>query len=404
MKRYFLPVALVIAVAVFVGSGFWWGYSAGQKNPEHITVSGVTNIDGNGTTAADFGIFWKTWQYINDHHLKGQEVNNQDRVYGAVRGLVRALNDPYSEFFPPKEGKAFQETVEGSFGGVGIEIGMRKGSLVIIAPLKGSPGEQAGLKAGDFILQINSSSTAELTIDEAVQQIRGPQGSKVTLTVMRESWDEPEEFEITRSRIDIPTLDFTMKEGNVGYVQLYGFNANAPQLFQEAASRALREGAKGMILDLRNNPGGYLEVAVRLAGWFLPTDSLVVSEAGRNGTTGELHTEGPATLKDMPIVVLMNQGSASASEILAGALRDHRKIQLVGEQSFGKGTVQELETFPDGSILKLTIAHWVLPSGHVLESEGLKPDVEVVLTDEDFENERDPQFDKALEIIKQEIK
>jgi carboxyl-terminal processing protease len=217
---------------------------------------------------------------------------------------------------------------------------------------------------------------------------------------MRDGWEKPKEVKIVRDTIVAPTLDFEMKEGNVAYIRLHSFNANANRLFYQAVLQGLSRGAKGMVLDMRNNPGGYLEVAVDLAGWFVPRGMIVVSEEGRAGVTQEFRAEGNAALEKFPVVVLVNGGSASASEILAGALRDLRDVKLVGEKTFGKGTVQQIVELRDGSSMKLTIAHWVLPSGKVLEGEGLEPDIEVVLSDEDLESENDVQLTKALEVLR----
>lgn len=406
LKRIGKVSVVVITAAALLGGGFWWGFSYGKKFPERIVVQGVSNIEPAASSSIDFGVFWQAWKLINDEYLKSKDVADQEKVYGAVRGLVESLGDPYSSFFSPKEFKKFEEDIQGSFSGIGAEIGIQKGQLVIVAPLKDTPASRAGLQAGDQILKINATSTDGLTVDTAVTYIRGPAGTEVVLTLLRKGWDKPKEFRIIRAPITVPTLDATLKEvggKKIAYVQLYSFNANASFLFYGAMLKMLSQGAQGMAFDLRNDPGGYLEVAVDLAGWFVPRGTIVVSEEGRKGTMDELRASGNAALANFPVVVLINQGSASAAEILAGALRDIRRVQLVGEQSFGKGTVQQLENLSDGSSLKLTTAHWVLPSGQVLENGGLKPDVEVKMTDEDIKNNRDPQLEKALEIARSEI-
>jgi carboxyl-terminal processing protease len=236
-------------------------------------------------------------------------------------------------------------------------------------------------------------------VDEVVNWIRGPKGTEVKLVVLREGLDAPKEIKIVRDTISVPTLDYKIENG-IAYVQLYSFNANAETVFYDAFLEMVKKGAKGLVLDLRNNPGGYLEVAVDLAGWFVPEGEVVVSEAGRNGERIEFKAKGSSPLLDFPTVVLMNEGSASASEILAGALRDIRGIKLVGTKSFGKGTVQQLLDLKDGSSVKLTVAHWVLPGGQVIDGEGLKPDFEVDISDEDIVQGRDPQLDKAKEVLK----
>jgi len=387
-----------LAIIALLGSGFAVGYGVGIKYPQEITIKGVTNPT-DPSNNIDFSTFWESWQLIQDNYLKDGKISAQDKMYGAISGLVHSLGDPYSEFFSPQESKKFQQDIEGNFSGIGAEIGVRKQVLTVVSPLKDSPAMKAGLKTGDQILKIDSTSTQDLSLDQSVQMIRGPEGTKVTLSVLRTGWDKPRDFTITRGRIVAPTLDFEMK-GSVAYVQLYSFNANASRLFYDAMIKAQNAKAERILLDLRNNPGGYLEVAVDLAGWFLPKGTVVVKEESRQGITDEFRAQGNGALVNIPVVVLINGGSASASEILAGALRDDRGVKLVGETSFGKGTVQQLKDLKDGSSIKLTIAHWVLPKGQILEGTGLKPDAEVKLTDEDVEKGIDPQLDKALQMVK----
>lgn len=403
-KRRILSILIVLVIAAaLLGSGFLLGFRTGRKLPENIVIKGVQNVD-NGTPGnVNFGVFWQAWQTINDNYLKNDSVSNSDKLYGAVGGLVNSLGDPYSEFFNPKDNQKFYEDVQGNFGGIGAELGMKDGQLVIIAPLKNTPASRAGLLAGDEILAINSSSTEGMSVDNAVNLIRGPEGAAVTLTIMRSGWQKSKDFKITRANIVVPTIDAETVNGDIAHIELHSFNANAEYLFYQAMFKALSGGSRGMILDLRDDPGGYLEVAVDLAGWFLPRGSLIVSEEGRNMTKTEFRADGNTALLNFPVVILINKGSASAAEILAGALRDDRHIKLVGETSFGKGTVQELEPLSDGSAIKLTIAHWVLPSGGILENGGLTPDFEVKMTDDDVANHRDPQLDKAIEVLESEI-
>ncbi len=396
-------ISITLTVAVLLASGFAVGFRFGKMVPETIVIKEISGTSAGQPSAINFGTFWQAWNTVNENYLNAEKINAQDKVYGAISGLVGSLKDPYSIFFPPKENKKFQEDVQGNFGGIGAEIGIKKNQLVVVAPLKDTPAERAGLKAEDMILKINSTSTDGMTVDDAVKLIRGPENTDVTLMIMREEWEKPKDFKITRGKIIVPTLDLTMKDGNIAYIQLYTFNSNADYLFYQAATKALSGGARGIILDLRNNPGGYLEVAVDLGGWFLPKGTLIVKEESRNGNVEVLKASGNAALVGLPVVVLMNGGSASASEILAGALRDNNVAKLIGEKSFGKGTVQELIPLQDGSTIKLTIAHWVLPSGKILDNGGLDPDIEVKITDDDIKNKKDPQLDKALEVIRGEI-
>ena len=393
---------MIIIVAAIFGGGFYLGFDRGQQFPKNIVVTGVTGIDPNEPVTADFGVFWQAWEKINQKFLSNSEVTDQEKVYGAISGLVRSLGDDHAEFFSPSDSEKFEEDIRGNFGGIGAEIGFPDGELTVIAPLKDTPAWKAGLQSGDRILWVDSTSTDGLTVDESVKIIRGEVGTNVVLTIYREGWEKAEDITITRSNIQVPTLDYEIRDDKIAYIALYSFNTNSNQLFYDAMLDALSKNAKGLILDLRNNPGGFLQVSVDLAGWFVPKGEVVVSEKSRNDAL-EFVSQGNGSLKKLPTVILVNGGSASASEILAGALKDINGTKLVGETTFGKGTVQELETLGDGSTLKLTTANWVLPSGKIIDQEGLKPDYEVELTEKDIEEENDPQLEKAVEVLNEII-
>ena len=397
----------IILIAAMLGGIFYYGYQSGYQkgveNPKTLIIRGVANLENGKEEGIDFNVFWEAWKVIQDKYVKAGEIENQDLVYGAVSGLIDSLKDPNSVFMPPSDAKKFGEDISGEFSGIGAEIGIKNDQLIIIAPLKGTPADLAGLKPGDKILKVDDKLTQGLSVDEAIKIIRGKKGTEVILTISRDSWNETKEISIIRDIIQIPTLDFEMKEGDIAYFHLYNFYENAPMLFYQSVVKAAFQNPKGVILDLRNNPGGYLEVAVNLAGWFLENGKVVVSEEFRSGEKQEFKARGNEFLSKIPIVVLINEGSASASEILAGALRDHRDIKLVGKKSFGKGTVQELQELKDGSVIKITVAHWLLPSGHIIEKNGLQPDYEIELTEEDAEKKKDPQLEKAMEILKSQI-
>lgn len=399
-KKILGIISVVLVGVALAGGGFWFGFVSGKKVSKNITVTGAANMGlASSSSTADFNVFWQAWQDVNDLYLKNPDVSNQDKMYGAINGLVQSLNDPYSEFFSPADNKQFQEDVTGNFGGIGAELGASTSSqIVIIAPLKGTPAEAAGLKAGDWIVKINSTSTDGMNVDQAVNLIRGKEGTSVTLTIFRAGWNATKDFTITRANIKVPTVDFEMK-GDIAHISLHSFNQDADLLFYQALLKAANANAKGIVLDVRDDPGGYLEVAVDLAGYFLKPDTLVVKENGRTVPEQDFKSSGNGALADIPMVVLINGGSASASEILAGALHDDRGIKLVGEKSFGKGTVQQIEDLSDGSAVKITVAHWVLPSGRILDHDGLVPDYVVPLTDADIKNNRDPQLDKAIELL-----
>jgi len=390
LKKFFTLIFLVSIILVSFGLGTYFGKSRVVCEicpPEEI----------------DFSLFWEVYHRLQEKFVDKGKFDIQKMIYGAISGMVKSLGDPYTVFFPPEETKRFEEDVKGVFEGVGMEIGIKKGQLQVIAPLEGTPAQKAGLRSGDKILKINDTETSDLTIDEAVNLIRGPKGTEVTLTIFREEWKKTKEIKLMRDVIEVPSLKREIKEidgQKIAYIQLYQFSENASFDFRKAAIEILTSPAQKIILDLRNNPGGYLEVAQDITGWFLEKGKIVVIEDFGQGNEQEYKAQGPGTFSDYKVVILINQGSASASEILAGALRDNRGILLIGEKSFGKGSVQELEKLKEGSSLKITVAKWLTPKGQLITDVGLEPDIKVEMTEEDYEQDRDPQLDKAIEIIK----
>lgn len=352
----------------------------------------------------DFSLFWEAYHKLQEKFVEKERIETSKILYGAISGMVKSLEDPYTIFLPPEETKRFEEDVKGVFEGVGMEIGIKKGQLQVISPLEGTPAQRAGLRPGDKIIKINDTVAQDLTVDEAVNLIRGPKGTEVPLTIFREDWGKSKEIKIIREVIQIPSMKWEIKEGDIAYIKLYHFSENAGVDFREAAVKILQSPAKKIILDLRNNPGGYLEIAQDIAGWFLERGEIVVIEDfGEKKEQKIYRSAGPGRFLEYPMVILINQGSASGAEILAGALRDNRGIPLVGEKSFGKGSVQELEKLSGGSSLKITVAKWLTPKGELITDRGLEPDAgyKVEMTDEDYEKERDPQLDKAIEMIKE---
>lgn len=397
-------IGAIVLTAVLAGGAFYGGVEY-AKDTKVIAIT-----DSREVVNADFSLFWEAIQATKDKYVNEEEFDDQELVYGAIRGALGTLEDPYTTFFSPSDAKKFEEDLEGAFGGIGAEIGIRNNEIVVIAPLKGNPAEEVGLKAGDKILKINDTATAGLTVEEAVKIIRGEPGTTVTLLIYREGFDEAKEFAITRRVIVVPTLDYEMKDGSVMYAHLYNFNANAPGLFYEMGLNALVRGAKGIVLDLRNNPGGFLDVATHLAGWFVDRGAVVVRERFRGGEETTLLANGNSALTKIPVVVIVNEGSASASEILAGALRDIRGATLVGEKTFGKGSVQEIENLKDGATVKITIAEWLTPSGAKIDGEGLAPDIEVKESNKEEDpastsrgEAGDPQLEKALKVMWEKI-
>lgn len=404
-KKDFLfknSVSLLLTAAVLSGFFYFLGFQNGQRQ---TTVKAV--YKDNPVIQADFSLFWKVWDAFRANYLRSAKITDQEILYGAIAGIVDSAEDSYSVFLKPNDAQKFEEDLSGAFGGIGAEIDIRDGQLLIVAPLKDTPAERAGLQSGDKIVKVDETfSNVWTNVEEAVKHIRGPKGSTVTLAILRDDWQAPKEFSIVRDTIVVPTVDWEMKdkENKIAYLHLYNFNENAPLVFYKAVLPLIVNNPAGLILDLRNNPGGYLEVATNLAGWFLNRGEIVVKEEFSSGKIEIFQAEGNGVLAELPTVILVNQGSASASEILAGALRDNRGIKLIGETTFGKGTVQELKKFEDGSEMKITVAQWLLPKGDLIEKKGIKPDMEIKLTEEDIKAKRDPQLEKALEILREEVK
>lgn len=402
-KKIYLNISLVILVLILVTGAYYLGYRKGSSNPQIIMVQGVTNLTKDQPQGIDFDLFWNAWQLLKDKYVGADKLSNQDLVNGAISGLVGATKDPYSVFLPPADAQQFNQNISGEFSGIGAEIGAKDNQIMVVAPLKNSPAQKSGLKAGDAILKIDDTATTGMMVDDAVKLIRGPKGTTVKLTIIRKNVLNPLMIAIVRQTIEVPTIDWEIKNGNIAYIHLYNFYDKAPYLFYQAVLKIAVNNPRGIILDLRDNPGGYLDAGINIAGWFLRPGDIVVKEQFRSGEPQVYRASGPGLFKDIPLVVLINQGSASASEILTGALRDDRGVQTVGAKSFGKGTVQELDNLKGGSLIKITIAHWLTPKGQLIDKNGIEPNYKIDLTDDDVRNGRDPQLDKALEMIKNKI-
>lgn len=405
-KKYVHLAIVVVAIAAAFSAGFISGSIEKLPRP----VQGVINQEFGQPKEFDFSLFWKTWNELHNKFVDQNNLKEDKLLYGAISGMVKGAGDPYTVFFPPVETKSFKQDVGGSFGGIGAEIGKRNGFLVIIAPLEDTPAQRAGLMAGDKILKINGEPTDDITVEEAVTKIRGEVGTKVTLSILRgNDGTKAKDITIERAVIKIPITKLeALKDNKIAHLSFYSFASTAPFEFQQAATKILATtGYKGIILDLRNNPGGFLEVSVDIAGWFLNSGDLVaIEQFGKmeNNNKTEFRTNGLGALKNYPIVVLVNQGTASAAEILAGALRDNRSVKLVGEKTFGKGSVQELVNMPGGSSLKVTVAKWLTPKGISISEQGLEPDYKVAIAEDDSVKNKDPQLDKAVEILETLIK
>lgn len=392
-------LSLVLAAIIFGGGIFYAGFRVGTTVP----VVAPQFVKAEEPKRPDLTLFWDIVSLMKEKHINGEALTDEKVVNGAIQGAIESLGDPYSSYFPPVDAEKFNEDLSGVFGGIGAEIGVRDSHLTVIAPLKGNPAEKVGLKAGDLITEIDSTSTAGMDIDTAIKLIRGPEGTKVTLTIMRDEFKEPKKFTITRAIVNVPTLEWEMKEGNIAYFKLYNFNANLAPAWNIAATKAVLRSPKGIIIDVRNNPGGFLDVATDITGWFVKRGNIVVREKLRGGAEELIYATGNEAFSRVPIVVIVNEGSASASEILAGALRDLRGAKIVGEKTFGKGSVQEVQSLPTGGIIKISIAEWLTPKKSSINKSGITPDIEVKLTEDDTKKKKDPQLQKALEALKAEM-
>lgn len=387
---------MLLVVGGSFSIGIYVGYS---ERPVIERIESLINKETTKPPQVDFEQFWKAWSLLEEKYIDKGTLDRQAMVYGAISGMVKALGDPYTVFFPPVEKEFFESEISGRFEGIGAEIGMRKNVLTIISPLAGSPAAAAGLKPGDKILQIDDTLAADLTLDEAVRHIRGEKGTSVSLTIYREGEEKPRPVKILRDAIRVPVLDMEKRNNGMFIIRLHSFSEDSPLEFRRALSEMARAGSSKLILDVRNNPGGFLESAVDIASWFLESGKVVVEEKSSDGTQTLHRSRGYDAFESIPIILLVNEGSASASEILAGALRDQKGFQLVGKKTYGKGSVQELTTVSEDTSLKITTARWLTPSGISISKEGLQPDIEVDLTADDIENMRDPQLEKAIEIL-----
>lgn len=398
--------SLIGGGAIIAAIFFFIGFNRGQETLP-ATIAGISNPAQGQPEDVDFAPFWKAWNLLNEKYVPAsttaKEASNDEKVWGAISGLAASLGDPYTVFFPPAEAEIFEADIRGNFEGVGMEVLSQDGALTVIAPLKGSPAERAGLMAGDRILKIDETSTTDLTTEEAVKIIRGPKGTPVKLTVYRTGKQSPLEITVVRDVIDIPTIKTEKLENGIFKIDLYSFSATSPNLFRGALREFVQSDSSKLILDLRGNPGGYLEAAIDMASWFLAPGKVVVREDFA-GTKDEkvYRSRGYDVFNDnLKFVILVDEGSASASEILAGALSEHGKAVIVGEKTFGKGSVQELVDITSDTALKITVARWLTPNGNSISEKGITPQYVVPRTQEDVAADRDPQLDKALEILTQ---
>lgn len=399
-------IAVALVLVLIAGS---FGYRQGQLTERRVLSGKSAVVVGEKVqNGVDLTLFWDVWTRLQKYYLDQKAVDVQKMVYGAIRGMTASLDDPYTAFLAPSENDRTKQDLSGEFGGVGIQLGFVDKTLGVMAPLSGSPAEKVGVKAGDLILKIIDKEkgidkeTQGMSLTEAMDLIRGKQGTKVILVMLHKDETATREVEIVREVINVPSVELKwVDEGRVAWFRVYRFGDKTKTEWDsgvtEILARKAKPGFRGIVLDLRNNPGGYLRGAVELASEFVK-DGVVVQQQGKDKTE-KFAALGEARLLKIPLVVLVNQGSASASEILAGTLRERLGVKLVGEKTFGKGTVQEAQELIDGAGLHVTIARWLLPSGRNIHGDGLVPDVEVKYEQKDNEPEFDNQLEKAVEVL-----
>lgn len=401
------PASLVIGAVVVLGITFAGGYMVGDRAPfsAHAASAG-------GPADVDLSPLWKAWRLLDENFVPAAvatsspiatttEAQNQQKVWGMISGLADSLSDPYTYFLPPVENKQFNSDMSGSFEGVGMQIDVKDGVLVVVSPLKQTPASTAGIKAGDKILKIEGESTSGMEVTTAVKKIRGPKGTTVSLTMMRSGWNEPRDVKVVRDVINVPIITTEARQDGVFVIAFAEFTATAPELFRNALRDFVESGDTKLVLDLRGNPGGYLEAAVEIASWFLPSGTVVVTEDYAGHQQNVVHRSYGYNVfnKNLRMVILVDGGTASAAEILATALRTHGVATLVGVNTFGKGVVQELYPVTSDTSIKITVARWLDPAGVQIPHGGLVPDVNITVSDEDRKAGKDPQMDKAVELV-----
>jgi len=408
-------VLIALVGLLIVGGAFFTGFGAGAllgplspaassadfKPPIQLpapTATPTVSLEPSEEEAEAFDLFWEVWHILEEQYY-GDLPDEKGMTYGAIQGVLETLDDEYTAFSDPEVARILREDMSGSFEGIGAFVRMREdGRLMIVAPMEGQPAEAAGLRAGDVVLEADGLSLEGMNIYEAIQHIRGPEGTVVRLKVLREGVAEPFIVEVERAEIPMPTVEAEIRDDGLAYVRLYDFNSQANARLKEALEEVLDQGPRGLIFDLRNNPGGFLNEAVDVASQFIAEGTILVERF--SDSTEQVYEAGPGGLAlEVPMVVLVNAGSASASEIVAGALQDTGRATLIGETTFGKGSVQLVHSLRDGSELRVTIARWFTPDDRLIHGQGLEPDIVVEMTPEDMDADRDPQLDRAVEFL-----
>ncbi len=402
-----LLIALPV-LTLFLGAQIGITYEKQQVEEKYsVLEKALSGGMGSGTHVTDpekevdISLLWNVWRLLGKNYIDPEKLQVTPMLYGAAEGLVKALDDPYTAFMPPQENKEFRQALNGTLQGIGAELTFRDDLIVVVAPLKGSPAEAAGLLPEDIITHVDGKSLEGFSLSDAVDIIRGPKGTDVSLTIERSKADAPVILNITRDEIHVPSVESEVKEHagkRIGYIALNRFGDTTTEEVGQEVKKLLSEKIDGLVFDVRFNGGGYLEKAIDLSSMFLKQGK-VVSVARREGEPIHHYVTGRPIAPDIPLVILINEGSASASEILAGALQDNGRATVIGKKSFGKGTVQEVFDLPGGTSVRITTARWLTPNGNDLGKEGVHPDMEVERTVEQMQAKEDPQLEAALEVL-----
>jgi carboxyl-terminal processing protease len=395
-----VPKVLGFIILLFFVFALGWHVGANQAVKIQGGIFSQNNVPMSTVSdKVDMQLFWDVWSLLASKYVDPQALDFKKMIYGSIRGMVFSLNDPYTTFLTPKENKDFQNGMDGMLEGIGAELTLRNELITVVSPLKNSPAKKAGLQPEDVILKIDGVDATEYTFEQAVMKIRGPKGTQVVLTVARKGHDKPFDISITRQTVNVSSVDWKMN-GNIAVIEINQFGSKTKDEFSKAISEILPKAPKGIALDLRYNGGGFLDGAVDIVSEFMDKGK-VVSVKKRNPSEDEvIYVNGKARVANVPLIVLINKGSASASEIVAGAIQDSKRGIIIGEQSFGKGTVQEVENLIDGSSLRVTVAKWYTPNNNNISEVGIKPDVTVERTAEDIQANKDPQLDAALDYLR----
>lgn len=406
-RKFFWAAWFLIVILVSFGLGYRTGEEHGAERAigsGQVFGKETEPLAGYLKSDVNFSLFWDVWKILQEKYVD-RPISETAMFYGALEGLVAGVGDPYTSFLDPKTASEFNQELAGSFEGIGAEIGLDDSNIVVIAPLPGTPAEKAGLKPKDRIIFIDGKVTSGMTLEAAVSAIRGKRGTEVVLKIVRAGIDEPFEVKIIRSTIAIKSVQFSMKaapdsqRADIAYIKISHFNEDTSNDFSAAVNKALKENPKALILDLQNDPGGFLETAIDVASYWISSGPVVIQQT-KSDDREEFPARGKPLLNGLKTVVLINAGSASASEIVAGALQDYKAATLIGEKTFGKGSVQELQSLPDGSAVKVTVAKWLTPSGRSINDAGIDPDIVVSIDRSKLNDNEDPILDRALELLK----